>query len=266
MHPEVLIFREAVDPLQNQMFFVPEYTELFFVRECDRAVWKIDNALLKLHEGDVVLIPGGIPQGFAGGGRLVRDVIRMTLDFLQQLEKLYAYSLSANLKKPWYRSMTGWSRELYGSLFQSGVCETCQPEDKAHKRIVAGSILAVLFFDRSRACLPSRTASRLQKIMNYIESNLNSKLTMEHVAKEFEISKSTLSHIFRKEAGISFYTYVTHRRLEAAKCLIEQDVSLESVGRMVGFTEHSTFYRAFKGEYGSSPKEYRDQIRQICRS
>lgn len=168
MRPEVLIFREAVDPLQGQMIFVSEHTELFFVRECDRAVWKIGNALLNLQGGDVVLIPAGIPHGFAGEGSLVRDVIRMTQDFLQQLEKLYAYSFSANLKKPWYRSMTGRHRELYGSLFQSGVCETFQPEDEAHKRIVAGSILAALFLDRTQACLPGRTEQRLQKIMNYM--------------------------------------------------------------------------------------------------
>ena len=62
MRSEVLIFREAIDPLQGQMIFVPEHTELFFVRECDNAVWKIGNELLKLREGDVVLVPGGIPH------------------------------------------------------------------------------------------------------------------------------------------------------------------------------------------------------------
>ena len=57
--------------------------------------------------------------------------------------------------------------------------------------------------------------------------------------------------------GISFYRCVTQRRLIAAKKLIEADISLESTAEQVGFSDYSTFYRAFKQEYGISPRQYR---------
>ena len=57
--------------------------------------------------------------------------------------------------------------------------------------------------------------------------------------------------------GVSFYRCVTQRRLISAKSFIEQEIPLEDVGRRVGFSDYSTFYRAFKKEFGISPRQYR---------
>ena len=57
--------------------------------------------------------------------------------------------------------------------------------------------------------------------------------------------------------GVSFYRYVTQRRLIAAKILIEKGILLEEVSRQTGFQDYSSFYRAFKNEYGISPRQYR---------
>ena len=57
--------------------------------------------------------------------------------------------------------------------------------------------------------------------------------------------------------GVSFYHCVTQRRLIAAKSLIERGTNLEVVSHQVGFADYSTFYRAFKKEYGISPRQYR---------
>lgn len=46
-------------------------------------------------------------------------------------------------------------------------------------------------------------------------------------------------------------------RLIAAKALIQEGALLETVGQDVGFADYSTFYRAFKKEYGISPRQYR---------
>ena len=53
------------------------------------------------------------------------------------------------------------------------------------------------------------------------------------------------------------YRYVTQRRLIAAKTLIEKGQRLEAVAAQTGFTDYSGFYRAFKQEFGISPRQYR---------
>ena len=68
---------------------------------------------------------------------------------------------------------------------------------------------------------------------------------------------STISALFRRAMGISFYRCVIQRRLIAAKKLIVDGISLEEVSRQVGFGDYSSFYRAFKGEYGMAPRQLR---------
>ena len=59
---------------------------------------------------------------------------------------------------------------------------------------------------------------------------------------------------------VSFYQYVTQRRLIAAKSMVSQEPNLNILSEKVGFSDYSAFYRAFKKEFGISPREYRNLI------
>ena len=80
---------------------------------------------------------------------------------------------------------------------------------------------------------------------------------MADVAHHFFISESTITQTFRKKMGVSFYRCVIQRRLIAAKALIERGIALEAVAEQVGFSDYSSFFRAFKQEYGISPRQFR---------
>ena len=64
--------------------------------------------------------------------------------------------------------------------------------------------------------------------------------------------------LFKEKMGVSFYRYVSQRRLIAAKTLIEKGELLENVAAMTGFGDYSGFYRAFRQEYGITPRQYRN--------
>ncbi len=91
----------------------------------------------------------------------------------------------------------------------------------------------------------------------YVETHLAEKITLEGAASALLVSQSALQQTFRNKLGVSFYRFVTQRRLIAAKNLILEGRPLTSVGEQVGFSDHSTFYRAFQKEYGISPSQYR---------
>lgn len=69
---------------------------------------------------------------------------------------------------------------------------------------------------------------------------------------------STVSHQFKQKMGVSIYQYITQRRLISAKALIARGIALEQVAVQVGFSDYSAFYRAFKQEYGISPRQFRN--------
>ena len=71
------------------------------------------------------------------------------------------------------------------------------------------------------------------------------------------MSQSTISQTFKNKLGVSFYRCVTQRRLIAAKSLIIEGAPMESVSQKVGFSDYSSFYRAFKQEFGISPRQFR---------
>lgn len=110
---------------------------------------------------------------------------------------------------------------------------------------------------------PKEKQSELDKIITYIENNYTSRITLEDTAHQFLISKSTLSKLFQQHLGISFYRFVTQRRLINAKTRIENGEPLDELGTSCGFNDYATFYRAFKKEYGLSPREYQIISKQM---
>ena len=103
----------------------------------------------------------------------------------------------------------------------------------------------------------SRQQSELvQQVLSYIGENLSQSLSLETLAERFFVSKYYLSHTFSREVGVSLYRYITLRRLLFARQLLSQGVPAGQVSRNCGFSDYTSFYRAFKSEYGISPKEH----------
>ena len=112
--------------------------------------------------------------------------------------------------------------------------------------------------DRGARMPEAEKPELLDRIMAYVEENYSAGLTIGEVARAFFVSSSTISHLFKQKMGVSFYRYVTQRRLIAAKSLIEMGALLENVAAETGFQDYSGFYRAFKQEYGISPRQYKN--------
>lgn len=96
------------------------------------------------------------------------------------------------------------------------------------------------------------------KLLRYVTENHNNRITMKDLSREMNCSVSTLSHIFKKENGMSISDYIEKLRLDEAKWLLRQSgCSVTEVSDNLGFCNPGYFSSVFKEKFGVSPKEYR---------
>ncbi len=101
-------------------------------------------------------------------------------------------------------------------------------------------------------------------LIEYIETNLTNELTLESIAEHFYVSKYHIAHIFKENIGISIHQYITKKRLSLCQQAMKSNLNITDIYQTYGFGDYSSFYRAFKKEYGISPKEYKNNCVSCC--
>jgi len=91
-----------------------------------------------------------------------------------------------------------------------------------------------------------------------IDKHYHTHITIPDLAKKVGLSSTRLKDGLKREFGINPYTYQLHLRMEIAKkILVETELSLKDIARMVGYKSASSFIAAFKRECKLTPTKYR---------
>lgn len=129
--------------------------------------------------------------------------------------------------------------------------------------ISARGILLQLLVQLNRLADHSQTVREDEQLgdlvrgaMVYINENIHASLSLEEIAGRLFVSKYHLSHAFTEEMGVSVYRYIMLRRLLLARQLLLAGEPAGQVCRSCGFSDYTAFYRAFKSEYGISPRQF----------
>ena len=95
-------------------------------------------------------------------------------------------------------------------------------------------------------------------IDKYILSHLSDEITVNVLCDEFNISRTRLYEAMKPNIDGGIATYVRKKRLsEAKKLLTTTDMKISDISDAVGFSDYNYFLRAFRKEYGLSPKKLR---------
>ncbi len=95
---------------------------------------------------------------------------------------------------------------------------------------------------------------KISKIIEYINANLSSNLSIDHLSQEFYISKYYMSRLFKSTTGYSINQYISYKRIWLADELISGGMSSTDACHQVGYNDYSNFYKNFTKIMGFSPK------------
>lgn len=109
-----------------------------------------------------------------------------------------------------------------------------------------------------RAIQLGREHQSVRLIKEYLHDNLSSSISLEQLVKITNLNRSYLIRVFRNAVGITPYTYLNQIRVEKAKQLLRQGLSIADVAIMVGMSDQSHLTRHFKRIVGITPGRYRN--------
>ena len=209
------------------------YYEFYFFMEGDISI-QIDTEVYPIHTGDIMLVPPHIPH---------RPII---------------HSMSVP-----YRRFVFWiSQEYCSHLIQVS-------KDYAylmqHVQVSKNYIFPTdrIIYERLHPHKTRTEEALYQNIATYIEEHLEEDLSLQKLAEEFFVSKYHIAHIFKDNLGLSIHQYITKKRLALCREAILGQMSITEAYQTFGFGDYSSFYRAFKKEYGISPKDFRDMQKEF---
>lgn len=106
-------------------------------------------------------------------------------------------------------------------------------------------------------------ATRIEAAMTQDAVYLDPNLSLQKLSRHVGALPNQISQTLNEQIGSTFFDYIAHHRVEAAKPLIVEGAANSlTVSLDVGFNSRSTFYKAFKRETGMTPKAYRNAILQ----
>ncbi|GEO48569.1 helix-turn-helix domain-containing protein [Companilactobacillus kimchii] len=94
--------------------------------------------------------------------------------------------------------------------------------------------------------------------IEFIDNNLDKRLTLDQVSGKVYLSDYYFSKLFKRETGLSFSVYLNARKIQKAMILLkESDDSINEISDALGFTRLSYFSQTFKKYTGYAPTKYR---------
>ncbi|CAM4129787.1 response regulator transcription factor [Lederbergia lenta] len=99
----------------------------------------------------------------------------------------------------------------------------------------------------------------VQNVLEYMHANYNQELSLKTLSQRFHVNPIYLGQLFQKELGVVFSEYINHYRLEKAKELLKSThLRAGEIGKQVGYSDTTYFYKQFKKNVGATPTEWRN--------
>ena len=249
-----------------------DYYEFYFFLEGDVSM-VIAGKEMPIKPGDLMLMPPGVPHH-----ALIKDNDKPYRRFVFWISQAYCNDLLA--KSPDYVYLMQHAITSKEYIYHFDVIEFSALQsrlftllDEIHSdrfgrdaKVALSAEELILQINRSvyeqkNSQNEYESINTYHSISSYINDHLDEELTLDNIAEHFFLSKYYIAHLFQDNTGISVHQYITKKRLLAVGAALRTGLNITKTYEAYGFKDYSSFFRAFKKEFGLSPKEYQQTHR-----
>lgn len=264
---------EEQKKFEQTYFHRHEFFELFYVYS-GKCISTIDEVPVEFHQGDIGLYsPKAIHSMRTpdDGDVVINILIRKKLfeqTFLSMVDNNdlitgffmdALYNPNSNQKHVVFKK----EQTTIAPMIVIQMLYEYKKNDSFSQDILA-SYFSCLLSDLARSYTHklSRTIMRRNNIdisilLTYINVHYQT-ITLEKLAEHFHYSSRSISDFILKETGRTFReTLQNYRLVHACQYLSKTDISLNDLPELVGYSQRSTFERAFKEYFHCTPAQYR---------
>lgn len=168
--------------------------------------------------------------------------------------------------------MSSSNKEMLEEIFREKSKIFCKNPDNCSLSVIKGMELeARLFVKRLEVFIMSvllndtaedfheitRGAESYRRVVNMLKSNLDKNMSVNDISALCNMSPSNVKRVFTKYSGIGVIGYFNHLKVEKAKALLKEGLSIKEVSAMLGFESQNYFSTVFKRIDGISPAKYK---------
>lgn len=125
-------------------------------------------------------------------------------------------------------------------------------------RALISIVTLILRHLRDQSILGCNYSEFFSAVDSFINANLNKRITIENLAKNFHLTKQQLYRVFQDNVHQTVKVYINNKRLDKAKSLILfTETPLSIIAESVGFYNFNYFIKIFKNREHCTPKQFR---------
>lgn len=165
--------------------------------------------------------------------------------------------LNINKKMPMTFTAQWMEKEIYN------IFDIAKSEDRTKEFSVSSKIYSIILDITKQSILEIQTKNNSynsfkNKVDNYLSGNMDKKLSLDDMARHFNMSKYHFCRNFKVQLNTTPFDYIKIKKIEIAKkMLIYTNDSISEISNYLCFYDQGYFSNVFKSVAGCSPKKFR---------
>ena len=274
------VYEKAGEPIGAVAFHYHDFYELIYVMEGEFSSL-IEDRAIQMRKGDFLLIDKNVMHKYHPTGKNMDSSRRIILWISDQMlrelaegEPFLAECFRGEGPKL-YHFPIYYEEILRGFLLKlamSEILEGTDAENTGIRKVMDKGNLSLFFGYLNVLCKREEYLSSTQEIVDhplveqvtgYIEAHIGEEITVDDVAEAVHMSKFYFLRKFKEITGMTVHNFIVNKRIIAACQAMTEGKSITESWQMTGFADYSSFLRNFRKIYGISPREYRENNRNL---